>query len=44
MGERDRYCSTALGDNQKIELLLFKDTETKPENYLHFWINVKPTE
>ena len=29
------------GDNQKVELLLFKGAETAPENSLHFWINVK---
>jgi uncharacterized membrane protein len=28
-------------DNQKVELLLFKGTETIPENSLHLWINVK---
>jgi uncharacterized membrane protein len=30
-----------LGNNQKVELLLFKINETTPENSLHFWINVK---
>jgi uncharacterized membrane protein len=29
------------GDNQKVELLLFKGIETTAENSLHFWINVK---
>jgi uncharacterized membrane protein len=31
-----------IGDNQKVELLLYKGTETVAEDSLHFWINVKP--
>lgn len=30
-----------VGNNQKVELLLFKINETTPENSLHFWIDVK---
>jgi uncharacterized membrane protein len=30
-----------LGDNQKVDLLLFRDTGTTVKNSLSFWINVK---
>jgi uncharacterized membrane protein len=30
-----------IGDNQKVELLLFKDTETTVEDSLRLWINVQ---
>ena len=30
-----------IGDNQKVELLLFNGTETTAQDSLHFWINVK---
>ena len=30
------------GDNQKVELFLFKGVETTAENSLHLWINVDP--
>ncbi len=29
------------GDNQKVELLLFKGSATTPDDSLHFWITVK---
>lgn len=32
------------GENQKVELLLFKGTETTPEDSLRIWINVKEAE
>ena len=32
------------GDNQEVELLLFKGNATTAENSLHFWIDVKPAE
>jgi uncharacterized membrane protein len=30
-----------VGDNQKVEFLLYKDNNSKSENALHFWVNVK---
>jgi uncharacterized membrane protein len=30
-----------LGDNQKVELLLFKGIDARPQSSLHFWIMVK---
>lgn len=33
-----------VGDNQKVELLLFKGTDTTAEDSLFFWINVKRAE
>ena len=33
-----------IGDNQEVDLLLFKGTETTPENSLHLFINVKHAE
>jgi len=32
-----------IGDNQKLELSLYKGTDKTSENSLHFWINVKAT-
>lgn len=32
------------GYNQKVEFLLFKDNEAKPEGSLWFWINIKTVE
>jgi uncharacterized membrane protein len=29
------------GDNQKVEFLLYKNSETQPEDTLHLWVNVK---
>jgi uncharacterized membrane protein len=29
------------GNNQKVEFLLYKNNEVKPESTVHFWINVK---
>jgi len=31
-----------IGDNQQVDILLFKDSETIPENSLRIFINVKP--
>jgi len=33
-----------LGENQKVELLLFKGVETQSEDYLRLWINVMAAE
>jgi uncharacterized membrane protein len=31
-----------VGDNQKVEIMLFKGSVTTPDNTLRLWINVKP--
>jgi len=33
-----------IGDNQKVEFLLFKDSSADPYIYLHLWIDVKSVE
>lgn len=38
-----RYTLTTAGDDQQIDLLLFRDDETQPHRRLRLWINVRKT-
>jgi uncharacterized membrane protein len=35
------FAPSHVGDNQKVEFLLFKDGQTDPMNSLHLWVNVR---
>lgn len=38
-----KFAPQEIGKNQKVELLLYKDSSNSPDDTLHFWINVKQT-